>query len=91
MTQVKPLLSRIVRKHLGIRTLKTRNSDELDFHTLSVSQIEAALAAAYKAGCRTDGIDTEELLFPITGVIIIETHGGRSSNGNRRKQHKNGD
>lgn len=35
---------------LGLETLETRNSDELDFHDLSVWQIKAALEAAYEAG-----------------------------------------
>lgn len=35
---------------LGIETLKTRNSDSLDFHNLAVWQIKEALEAAYQAG-----------------------------------------
>ena len=35
---------------LHIKTLKTQNSDELDFHSLSVWEIKAALEAAYNAG-----------------------------------------
>ena len=31
-------------------TLETRNSDELDFHEMSVWQVKKALEAAYKAG-----------------------------------------
>ncbi len=43
-------LADLARKHLGIATLETRNSDRLDFHELSVGQIKAALKAAYEAG-----------------------------------------
>jgi hypothetical protein len=35
---------------LDIETLDTRNSDSLDFHTVSVWQLKAALEAAYEAG-----------------------------------------
>lgn len=35
---------------LGIDTLKTRNRDLYDFHTLSVGSIRAALLDAYRAG-----------------------------------------
>lgn len=41
--------------HLDIDTLETQNSDSLDFHTLSVWQIKAALEAAYLEGKR-DGV-----------------------------------
>jgi hypothetical protein len=40
----------IALRELGIVTLKMRRSDELDFHTLSVWQVRAALTAAYEAG-----------------------------------------
>ncbi len=35
---------------LGIETLETQNSDELDFHILAVSIIREALLRAYEAG-----------------------------------------
>lgn len=35
---------------LDIETLETRNSDSLDFHTVSVWQLKKALEAAYEAG-----------------------------------------
>lgn len=44
------LLEQIAREHLDLDTLKTRDSDSLDFHSLSVWQIRAALEAAYQAG-----------------------------------------
>jgi len=44
------ILSLIAQKHLGIETLKTRNSDQLDFHDISVGAIESALHAAFMAG-----------------------------------------
>lgn len=40
----------LARKHLGIPTLETRNSDELDFHDVAVWAIKAALLEAYRAG-----------------------------------------
>lgn len=50
ITQAAALLERIAREHMDIDTLETRNSDSLDFHSLSVWQIRAALEAAYQAG-----------------------------------------
>ena len=41
---------RIAADILGIPTLKSRGSDELDIHAVSVWQLEAALARAYAAG-----------------------------------------
>lgn len=44
------ILEQIARKELGIATLKTRNSDRLDFHEVSVESLRRALQAAYEAG-----------------------------------------
>jgi hypothetical protein len=43
-------LEKIAWLKLGMVTLKTRNSDDLDFRNVSVWGVRAALAAAYKAG-----------------------------------------
>lgn len=43
-------LSKIAREHLDIETLKTRNSDGLDFHECAVWCIGSALKAAFEAG-----------------------------------------
>lgn len=43
-------LVRIARDHLGVTTLATRNSDELDCYSLSVDNLRAALQAAFDAG-----------------------------------------
>jgi len=40
----------IARRHLNIRNLSAQNKDDLDFHDVSVWNVEAALKAAYKAG-----------------------------------------
>ncbi|MBR9682370.1 MAG: hypothetical protein GOV02_01725 [Candidatus Aenigmarchaeota archaeon] len=37
-------------KILGIETLETRHSDELDFHELAVWKINELIEAAYNAG-----------------------------------------
>jgi len=42
--------TQIVRKQLGIRTLEIRRMDSLDFHSVSVWQVEKALRAACEAG-----------------------------------------
>ena len=43
-------LERIALEHLDISTLKERKSDSLDFHELSIWEIEKALKAAYHLG-----------------------------------------
>ncbi len=67
MTTTKQLLKRIARTHLQVPTLEPRNSDSLDFHTVSVWSITDALNAAFAAGAdsvRNDGttIDIHQLL-----------------------------
>jgi hypothetical protein len=44
------LLAELARRHLGIETLATRDSDRLDFHEVAVWAVRDALAAAYEAG-----------------------------------------
>ena len=39
-----------IAKCMGIETLETRHSDDMDFHDLAVWNIKKALEAAYKAG-----------------------------------------
>lgn len=48
--QIDQLLTDIAKKHLNIATLKTRNSDSLDFHDVAVWPIKEALREAYEAG-----------------------------------------
>jgi len=43
-------LAEIARDALGVETLETRRSDELDFHDLAVWSIAKALKTAYEAG-----------------------------------------
>jgi len=43
-------LTQIAQQVLKVPTLAYRNSDSLDFHTVSVGQIKLALRAAYEAG-----------------------------------------
>lgn len=44
-------LVEIAIKHFHLETLETRHSDRQDFHDVAVWSIEAALEAAYLAGC----------------------------------------
>ena len=44
------ILEYIANKYLDIETLKTRNSDELDFYNLPVWYIYEALNAAFELG-----------------------------------------
>lgn len=50
MTNDNELFTQIAREHLGIETLEVRKMDRLDFHEVSVWQVEKALRAAYDAG-----------------------------------------
>ena len=47
---MKKELNSIAKNVLNLETLETRNSDELDFHDMSVWQIKEALERAYEAG-----------------------------------------
>lgn len=40
----------IAKKHFSVKTLKTQNSDSLDFYDVAVWSIKTALEEAYKAG-----------------------------------------
>ena len=53
----------VARRHMGLETLETRNSDSLDFHDLSVGTIRNGLCEAYVQGQRSivDNIDWAEL------------------------------
>jgi hypothetical protein len=50
MKHLGQILSQIAHEHLNIPTLRCRKSDSLDFHTVSVWGVEAALNAAFTAG-----------------------------------------
>ena len=44
------LLEKIAKDNIGLETLKTRNSDDLDFHDVAVWSIKKALQDAFIAG-----------------------------------------
>lgn len=46
------LITLIAKEVLGLTTLRTRRSDTLDFHELSVWQLRRALTLAFEAGRR---------------------------------------
>jgi len=50
-------MEQIAKKHLGIKTLKTQNSDSLDFHDLAVWNIKRALKAAYNEGKKSASVE----------------------------------
>ena len=45
-------LELIAHRYLRISTLETQNSDELDFHEVSIWSLKEALEAAYELGRR---------------------------------------
>lgn len=50
ITAPSSLLEELALKHFFVQTLKTQNSDRLDFHDVSVWAMESALKAAFEAG-----------------------------------------
>lgn len=50
MKNLEKKLEEIAEAHLGIPTLRIRNSDRLDFHEVSVWGVKSALLAAYALG-----------------------------------------
>lgn len=56
--------------HLGLSTLETRCSDNLDFHDLAVWQLRAALEAAYRAGLAA--AKNRARIFALLGLRVPE-------------------
>jgi len=53
------ILEKIAQKILNVKTLKTQNSDELDFYDISVWKLKEALEEAYRAGEKNnDSVNT---------------------------------
>ena len=50
MADMHTVLERIAQEELEITTLESRHSDEEDFHTLAVWEIETVMERAYQAG-----------------------------------------
>lgn len=63
MSSIEPIINQLVKTHLGIETLETRNADSLDFHDIAVWRLRAALEAAFQAGleqgCNAHQIECE--------------------------------
>ncbi len=51
-------IKEIAKEYLGIEVLETRNSDSLDFYSLSVGCIKAALEEAFQRGHNAGGTET---------------------------------
>ena len=47
---MKETIDKIAKWELDINTLETRNSDDLDFHDISVWQLKKALEEAFNSG-----------------------------------------
>jgi hypothetical protein len=52
MTTRATTIAEIAARHLGVHNMTERKCDGLDFHDCAVSNIKAALEAAYDAGMR---------------------------------------
>jgi hypothetical protein len=46
-------IEKIARSLIGLETLKTRNSDSLDFHEIPVWELKRVLEEAYELGRRS--------------------------------------
>ena len=57
--EIELLLESIALDHLFIETLKTRHSDSMDFHEVSVWGVKSALLAAFDAGLRAVNTNTQ--------------------------------
>jgi len=62
MKPLDQLLTAIARDHLGIETLATRRSDDLDFHVVPVWVLRAAPEAAHSDGAHSTRRTASELL-----------------------------
>ncbi len=58
------LITDIASKHLNIPMLRTRKSDRLDFHDVSVWAVRSALKAAFDEGMRSAGKNAEPQRAP---------------------------
>ena len=73
----------IASEHLRITTLRTQNSDSLDFHDVAVWQVKSALEAAYHAGKAALRDSTARSLptrfdkYEIHGVREFDDGGGK--------------
>jgi hypothetical protein len=72
MKQIDDLIDEIARKHLSIETLRTRNSDSLDFHDVGVMGVTAALRAAYEAGLHSATAPQPLILLQDISVAMHE-------------------
>jgi hypothetical protein len=66
-------LTEIAGRHLNIPTLRTRKSDSLDFHDVSVWAVRSALKAAFDAGTRLAGKDAEPTGTPQHVAAAMQT------------------
>ena len=66
-------LTHIAKEHLLIDTLKTRKSDSLDFHDVSVWGVKSALETAYEAG-RMDTLAEQPTPFEKYGRSVEAGH-----------------
>ena len=69
MTNRRHILRHIAKRHLSIPTLKTRKSDRLDFHSVSVWGVAAALDAAFDAGRQS--LDIHDILADRHQIALI--------------------
>lgn len=69
LNRVEQYLSDIAKRHLGVATLNTRNSDQLDFYDLSVWKIKDALKEAFDAGKSNRPTNIQKLSEPTLGQL----------------------
>ena len=87
MKPLDQLLTAIARDHLGIETLATRRSDDLDFHVVPVWGLRAALEAAHSGRCP---IDPENGLRVTGGPRIRQGHAQAPPTGRGQRRRGRG-
>jgi hypothetical protein len=77
MKHLDRILSEIASEHLNIPTLRTRKSDSLDFHEVSVWAVRSALKAAFDAGARLQQCAVAEMVAALKETLaeIEYVHG----------------
>lgn len=61
----------IAQKHFHVETLETRSRDALDFHEVSVWGMQAALQAAFDAGCHA-GQNGDKSSHPVPSGELLK-------------------
>jgi|GEM_PF-2018371 len=71
MKHLNRTLTQIASKHLNIPTLRTRKSDSLDFHDVSVWGVRSALKAAFDVGNNAEPERAQQAAAPLPTPLLV--------------------